>query len=353
MRYSDLLESNNTETLIGRIKGSKWYKESDFDFYRGIPTNKGESFTIFVDKNRDRRPTDSKQEIHDYTNELSLKRHNINLRNGLFLTQSINAALDYGKVYIVYPMDGVELYYNPKVRDFYADIARYTAFNKDKPNNNKIEDYIEGIKVLEPNIETCNEIMGFGEFIIVSLDFAEEHGLFKDEEIMTYNMWIKKSIELLKEKNTVDKNVLKEIFQLQDYIIGGHTAETNELALEFIKQLQYIGDKINIVRVWEYIIEIYDSLPVKKLTNDIRLIASVSAVLDGVVHSDLIEDLDLIELLNAVKYLGLEPYDIPSSGARSIVSAARRYPHDLSDIDKDLYEILKQLSHKYKLNLTD
>lgn len=179
MRYKDI-----DYGLIEKIKSSPWYDYEKF-FSRGMPNNNKDVSIIKVDKNRDRKPVDVKQEIHDKINKRAIEEFGIPLRNGLFFYNYETAVADghvYGAQYVILPTENSVIYTNPEVRDMYVELCD----GKGNMSDDIIDVYVDGIVVVKDNKQFADdesEFIGFGEFYCISYQYALENNLFRITDI--------------------------------------------------------------------------------------------------------------------------------------------------------------------------
>lgn len=221
MRYNDLINESNTEEerIAAEIRNSKWFKESKYDLYRGLKKD-FEYKKVHIDRQRERKPTDSGKQVHDFTNEYSNEKLGIKIRNGLYASMRYSEASNYGNLYLVFPLDNTELYFSPKVKDFYMDISLHIEMDGDVWKE-ELKDYVDGIEVFKFNNKTNNEIICFGDFYIVSPQFALKHRLIKADNFVTPDTYTKLLLNVL--DNDI-RRVLNEIYDILDLEVYGNTS---------------------------------------------------------------------------------------------------------------------------------
>lgn len=221
MRYNDLINESNTEEdrIAAEIRNSKWFKESKYDLYRGLKKD-FEYKKVYIDKQRDRKPTDTRHLVHDFTNEYSNEKLGVKIRNGLYTSMSYREVSEYGSLYLVFPLDNTELYFNPKIKDFYIDISMNIEMDGDVWKD-ELKDYVDGIEVFKLNNKTENEIICFGDIYIVSPQFALKHRLIKADNIVTPDTYTKFLLNAL--DNDIS-TVLNELDGILDFGVYGYTS---------------------------------------------------------------------------------------------------------------------------------
>jgi len=88
-------------------------------FYRGYEGKVNDIVMKTVRKNR--KPLDTPIELHNALNKAFKKKFGVNLRSeSLFVTNNNNIALDYGPIYMVFPIGKYSIYWSEKIRDLYV-----------------------------------------------------------------------------------------------------------------------------------------------------------------------------------------------------------------------------------------
>lgn len=90
----------------------------------GRSKNKSPIFKGTVRKNR--QPKDTPQSLHDLINDKFEEKFGVRLRgNSLFITGRTTEAKQYGKPYIIFPINEYQVYWSEKVNDLYAYFFSY------------------------------------------------------------------------------------------------------------------------------------------------------------------------------------------------------------------------------------
>jgi len=74
-------------------------------------------------RNKDRKPTDTPEEIHNYLNGKFMEKFDEKLRNSVFCIKELNGS-GYGKNYIVIPKGEYKMFWNKKIHDLFYDIKQ-------------------------------------------------------------------------------------------------------------------------------------------------------------------------------------------------------------------------------------
>lgn len=91
--------NEGTYYFSGRKRYDEW-------FIRGIRKN--------------RKPTDTPENIHNLLDDAFQKKFGIRLRsNSIFLSSDADVAESYGNLYVIFPIGKYEMYYNPDISDLY------------------------------------------------------------------------------------------------------------------------------------------------------------------------------------------------------------------------------------------
>ena len=210
MRYCDIINESteDNEAVINKIKSSKWFKESDYDIFRG-GSNKGEFKIVSVGTDKHREPVDMEVGIHNKLNDKLEDEVGYRLRNGMFCTQHRSVARQYGpKVYVVFPLDNSKCFYNPDVSDLYKTFRQ----NTHKDVNDVIADYSNGIQQLSPKTKTKSEIIIVGDVCLVLFYAAIKHGLTKNKKYSCLN--ISYFIDIAKSSDV--KTLVYELEKVED-----------------------------------------------------------------------------------------------------------------------------------------
>lgn len=269
MRYKDI-----DYGLIEKIKSSPWYDYEKF-FSRGMPNNNKDVSIIKVDKNRDRKPVDVKQEIHDKINKRAIEELGIPLRNGLFFYNYETAVADghvYGAQYVILPTENSVIYTNPEVRDMYVELCD----GKGNMSDDIIDVYVDGIVVVNDNKQFSDdnsEFIGFGDFYCISFQFALENNLFRitditdkseydldnDDSLIAY-VWTNHAVisddiiirlaNVDLHSNTVDwiKVVMDKRLHTNDIIKKRITQESTRIQMALLRGLTNDNDKYHLIK---------------------------------------------------------------------------------------------------------
>ena len=101
-----------------------------------------------IKHNKERKPKDTPQELHDLLNKKFKKKFGWPVRNGIFTTSSYIMADGYGIPYKFFPIGDYKYVYSTKIEDLfqYFEDRDITIFFSDdnKYDNNYIYDVIEG-----------------------------------------------------------------------------------------------------------------------------------------------------------------------------------------------------------------
>lgn len=176
MKIVDLYESD-LSNVINTIKNSKWYKNANYDLFRGYSSD-SEFIHLTIDKSRDRKPKDSNIKVHEYANALALEKFGYKVRNGLFVTTDKRQAGMYGKAWVVFPVSDYKMFMNPDIYDFYDDMG-------DETGEYIIKKYVESyvsdmVDITNTNVQIGDgEIILFGNAYMIPIDIAMKHGLLK------------------------------------------------------------------------------------------------------------------------------------------------------------------------------
>ena len=108
--YTD--EEDLIESVSEEVKQSTIYK---YFLFHGTDRNISNKIIKFEYRGRS---VDTVPFFHNYTNDESKNTIGEPIRNLLFGTTNKTIAEDYGKIYIIIPLDNYIIYYNPKIIDF-------------------------------------------------------------------------------------------------------------------------------------------------------------------------------------------------------------------------------------------
>jgi hypothetical protein len=113
------------------------------------------------DVRTDRKPSETDVKIHNYADEFFYKKYDVKLRSEtIFCSTSPSIAMDYGKIYVIFPVGKYDIYYSDKVRDFYTDLEE--LFNKKGLGsaaellNNQLTDPMK--KIIDSKIKTYKKM---------------------------------------------------------------------------------------------------------------------------------------------------------------------------------------------------
>lgn len=131
---------------------------------------------VNVPKDRDRTPTDTPKDIHDYINNITKKKFGYNVRNGMFAFNNTTPYKFYGKhQYVLFPIDNsYRVFTNPKIWDFTVEFQK----NENDPYE-FADEYVSGIQdvpiATKPiNKKSETEHMIFGNWVLIKLELFRE-----------------------------------------------------------------------------------------------------------------------------------------------------------------------------------
>ena len=130
---------------------------------------------------KDRRPLHTPKKVHNLLDKLFEQYHGIKLRSkSLFCTINSNDAINYGILYLIFPIDKFEFYHHPDITDLLQyirsqhDINNIEGWSKEKHEDMKedlqeiVQEYQKGL----PKIYTDVELMLYGDkYLAVSEKF--------------------------------------------------------------------------------------------------------------------------------------------------------------------------------------
>lgn len=117
---------NYSDLIIEYIQKNcqPWLEESDYIAFRGIKNSEGMA-TLVKTVRQDRKPRDSSEYFQLAIDEMLEKTGFTALRrNSVFVTQSLESAMDYGDIYMIFPIGDFTYtwnIYHKDLMDFYSD----------------------------------------------------------------------------------------------------------------------------------------------------------------------------------------------------------------------------------------
>lgn len=196
MRYNDLILNEGIDSVVEEIRNSLWFKNSNYDLFRGISPLDSNYKKVNIRKDRKRVPKDTALERHNVVNELSISKLGYPIRNGLFITADYYQALKYNDlVGIIFPIgDDYKMFSHPTVYDYYGSHI----------SNDSYVDKIEEISKTYTS-KPSGEIMFFGNAYILPLSVAAQYNLLKSKGFEEYDLK-----ELL---NIIDTGSLSDVMR--------------------------------------------------------------------------------------------------------------------------------------------
>lgn len=174
MKINDIIsEVEIDDTIVKQIISSDYFKvslKSDIWLYHNTMKFKEPYHKVSISIDRDRKPVDTSEYIHNLTNKYALERFGVKVRNGLFAFNNNKKFEYYGtNQYTLLPLNNnYRIFYNPKVWDFTL------AYTEEEENNTDMTLYLEQyIKdMLEVRFPTLtrriHEFIVFGDWILVN-----------------------------------------------------------------------------------------------------------------------------------------------------------------------------------------
>lgn len=164
--YSWLNEENNMEEVFDKI--SKNCKP----FLKNLTSNTVQRFLVSGRRKsdeyfkgtirKDRQPTDTPEEIHDYVDNLFDEKFGIKARSStLFCMANPTISKGYGTPYLIFPIGKYKLIWSSDIEDFFGDVVE-DMMMEDMYDNDKIEDAIKTYEMTEKipvDVSANTEIM--------------------------------------------------------------------------------------------------------------------------------------------------------------------------------------------------
>lgn len=230
------LYENSLEDMITEIKKTTWFKSGNIDIFRGTKSKLSEIKEVSIDINRDRKPLDTPSEDHEIISKLSKEIFGFNIRNGLFLSQSIAIASGYGTVNLVIPKDGYKLYSSKNATDFYTDIFRRNArYMNANDKEKEYKDYLLSLDTYKTNEANSKEIIGFGGFYIIPLDIAIEYDLLT-KKLPSNKLCFDNIKSKIKKSKDFDDMFIKLSNYFKKYNL--HHSYNNKQSLDILKTIE-------------------------------------------------------------------------------------------------------------------
>jgi predicted kinase len=132
-----------TQDIIETIKEecSDFFQQlGDGLLYRGVPG--GDDDFLYQEYPTNRKPTASSEEFHNFLNKVfKAKGFKTNRSNSVFCTGDWTEAASYGNVYVVFPKNGFNFLWSPKITDAYNNPAIF----KETKIGKKIYDTLDSL----------------------------------------------------------------------------------------------------------------------------------------------------------------------------------------------------------------
>jgi len=154
----------------------KIYSQTQRVLYRGIS---GEASDIFFGRSPvNRTPVDTSPELHNLINKKLREFGFIACRDNSIFTSSHRMTADYyGSMYVIFPLDGFDYTWSPKIRDFFNEISGYGEYdiktdnleNMTRKDFEKTFGYIQN-QGIDVAIATEKEVMIRGQYLAISVN---------------------------------------------------------------------------------------------------------------------------------------------------------------------------------------
>lgn len=157
------------------------YDTHSMFLYRGIQSMKDSEMVMFHGKTRNnRRPAATKNAISEAIDGNLIAMGFTAIRsNSIFCSSHITDAASYGKAYIIFPKNGFQFTWSPKVADLFIELAssdvNYTAKMIRDMTAEEFQDAFGYTNVgFGEALESYNEIMISGEYYACEIEEEEE-----------------------------------------------------------------------------------------------------------------------------------------------------------------------------------
>jgi hypothetical protein len=121
-----LTEETSTEDIIRKLKGCtqilKEYDLSNAVFFRGLEVRKPD-FQEKQSRLKERRPMNSRIQVHEWLNSWFMEKFGWPARNGVFVTSSLKNSQTYGRPFVFFPENGYKYLFSTQVTDLYDFIS--------------------------------------------------------------------------------------------------------------------------------------------------------------------------------------------------------------------------------------
>lgn len=174
MKINDIIsEVEIDDTIVKQIISTDYFKDSlksSIWLYHNTKKFKEPYHKVSITIDRDRKPVDTREDIHNLTNKYALERFGVKVRNGLFAFNKNTKFQYYGtNQYVLLPLNNnYRIFYNPKVWDFTLAYTEEEEYNTDMTVY--LKQYIDDmLEVRSPQLTSReHEFIVFGDWILVN-----------------------------------------------------------------------------------------------------------------------------------------------------------------------------------------